>query len=38
MSALRKSIGEGSGGKAKSARSTSRRAPAPRRSGTKKRA
>ena len=36
MSALKKSIGEGS--KAKSARSTSRRAPAPRRSGTKKRA
>ncbi|HET6320542.1 MAG TPA: Ku protein [Hyphomicrobium sp.] len=40
MSALRKSIGEGSkagGGKAKSARSTTRRTPAPRR-GTKKRA
>ena len=36
MSALKKSIGEGS--KAKAARSTSRRAPAPRRSGTKKRA
>jgi DNA end-binding protein Ku len=37
MSALRKSIGEGSGGgKAKAARSTSRRAPAPRRSGTKR--
>ena len=38
MSALKKSIGEGSGGKAKTARSTSRRAPAARRSGTKKRA
>jgi len=40
MSALRKSIGEGGkagGGKAKSARSTTRRTPAPRR-GTKKRA
>jgi len=40
MSALRKSIGEGGkagGGKAKSARSTTRRSPAPRR-GTKKRA
>ena len=38
MAALKKSIGEGSGGKAKSARSTSRRTPAPRRGGTKKRA
>ncbi len=38
MSALKKSIGEGSGGKAKAARATSRRAPAARRSGTKKRA
>ena len=37
MSALKKSIGEGSG-KAKAARSTTRRAPAARRSGTKKRA
>ena len=37
MSALKKSIGEGSG-KAKAARSTSRRTPAARRSGTKKRA
>ena len=37
MAALKKSIGEGSG-KAKSARATTRRAPAPRRSGTKKRA
>jgi DNA end-binding protein Ku len=38
MSALKKSIGEGSGGKTKTARATSRRAPAARRSGTKKRA
>ena len=38
MSALKKSIGEGSGGKAKTARPSSRRAPAARRSGTKKRA
>ena len=38
MAALRKSIGEGSGGKTKSTRSTSRRAPASRRSSAKKRA